>query len=145
MPGADGGPFVAPTCAKGKSTLPAGAPTLVPGTWKNISPPGVPFDANATAFTQGMTIDPCNAATVYVGVWFGQNGGIYRSTDAGAHWTELGTLDRPSTCGSIPRSPTPLRRRWRGRLDDGFWVSNDGGNLGHARRIQGGRQDRERL
>jgi len=127
MPGADAGPFVAPTCTKGNSTLPAGAPTLVPGTWKNISPPGVPFDANATAFTQGMTIDPCNPATIYVGV-FVQNGGLYRSIDAGATWTELGAFDRPVNIRVDPNDPQHLYvGDGVGGSTNGFWVSHDGG------------------
>jgi hypothetical protein len=53
----------------------------------NISPPGVPFDANATAITQGMTIDPCNPSTIYVCVGDAEHG-IYRSTGGGT-WTRL--------------------------------------------------------
>jgi hypothetical protein len=82
-------PFEPPTCADGSSTaLPASAPQLTPGMFVNISPPGVPFDSNATAITQGMTIDPCNPATIYVCVG-DQEHGIYRSTDGGGNWTKL--------------------------------------------------------
>ena len=82
-------PFVPPQCADGASTeLPATAPALTPGMFVNISPPGVPFDSNATALTQGMTIDPCNPATIYVCVVDAEHG-IYRITDGGGTWTRL--------------------------------------------------------
>ena len=76
-------PFQPPQCAEGSSTaLPASAPELTVGSFVDISPPGVPFDSNATAITQGMTIDPCNPATIYVCVG-DQEHGIYRSSDGG--------------------------------------------------------------
>jgi hypothetical protein len=82
-------PFEPPTCADGSSTaLPETAPTLTAGSFVNISPPGVPFDADATAITQGMTMDPCNPATIYVCVGDVEHG-IYRSTDGGGNWTKL--------------------------------------------------------
>jgi len=82
-------PFEAPKCAEGSSSvLPTSAPALTPGSFVNISPPGVPFDSNATAITQGMTIDPCNPATIYVCVG-DQEHGIYRSSDGGGTWTRL--------------------------------------------------------
>lgn len=89
--GSGGGlvPFEPPKCADGSSTaLPATAPKLTTGVFVNISPPGVPFDSNATAITQGMTIDPCNPATIYVCVGDAEHG-IYRSTDGGGTWTKL--------------------------------------------------------
>jgi len=82
-------PFEPPQCAKGSSAdLPATAPQLTAGTFVKISPPGVPFDANATAITQGMTIDPCNPNTIYVCVGDVEHG-IYRSSDGGGTWTKL--------------------------------------------------------
>jgi hypothetical protein len=82
-------PFDPPQCAKGSSAeLPATAPPLTLGTFVNISPPGVPFDSQATAITQGMTIDPCNLSTIYVCVGDVEHG-IYRSTDGGGTWTKL--------------------------------------------------------
>jgi hypothetical protein len=89
--GSGGGliPFVPPECADGSSTaLPETAPELTVGTFTNISPPGVPFDSEASAITQGMTMDPCNPATIYVCVGDDEHG-IYRSTDGGGNWTKL--------------------------------------------------------
>ena len=87
----DGGlvTFTPPKCAPGSSkALPSTAPALTVGTFVNISPPGVPFNSTATSITQGMTIDPCNPATIYVCVGDAQ-AGIYRSTDGGGTWTRI--------------------------------------------------------
>jgi hypothetical protein len=92
--GANGGngnlvPWTPPECADDSSSaLPETAPQLTVGQFVNISPPGVPFNSKAEAITQGMTIDPCNSATIYVCVGDAQHG-IYRSTDGGGTWTQM--------------------------------------------------------
>jgi hypothetical protein len=125
------GGFVPPVCAS-TSGLPANAPPLTTGQWVNISPPGVPFDANASAVTQGMSIDPCNPATLYVCVIVPTDTsktGIYRTTDAGASWRRLGNLTNPLMVSIDPNDPKHLYT-----VDgvtgntNGFWVSHDGGD-----------------
>jgi photosystem II stability/assembly factor-like uncharacterized protein len=117
-----------PECPEGSTpTLPDGAPVLTPGTWVEISPPGVPFDANATALTQGMTIDRCNPARIYVCV-AGTNGGLHRSLDGGGSWAELGDF---ASCINVRVDPADADHLYVGSGvasgNDGFWVSHDGG------------------
>jgi photosystem II stability/assembly factor-like uncharacterized protein len=119
-------PFVPPTCAE-TPDLPSTAPALSTETWTNISPPNVPFGANAEAITQGMTMDPCNPNTIYVCVG-DKESGIYRSIDGGGTWTELGDFKFPVRVRVDPRDPLHLYvgAGVRGGAH-GFWVSKDGG------------------
>ena len=122
-------PFEPPKCADGSSTaLPATAPHLTAGMFVNISPPGVPFDSKATAITQGMTIDPCNPATIYVCVGDAEHG-IYRSTDGGGSWTKLDHGGGfPVRVRVDPQDPLHLYvgDGVRGG-NNGFFYSTDGG------------------
>jgi hypothetical protein len=132
--GSDAG-FVPPTCTSGKTALPAGAPVLTSGVWKNISPPGPPWGGNPgnnDAFTQGVSIDPCNPATIYVSiVGFDPviaKGGVYRSVDAGSTWARLGQLDEPINLEIDPKDPLHLYASDGVRgATMGFWISKNGG------------------
>jgi hypothetical protein len=124
----DGGARCTPNTA-----LPANAPALTMGTWVNISPAGVPFDSGATAFAQGMALDPCNVGTLYLTVHSEHldkaTPGLYKTTDGGATWAKVGQLDAPVNVVIDPRNPQHLYASdgVRGKTQ-GFWVSNDGGN-----------------
>lgn len=124
------------------STPTATPPQLTHGTWVNISPKSVPFGGNDATnagdhvFVQGMAMDPCNLATLYVTV-SGYNGttntvessgGLYKTTDAGASWTKIGPMDEPLNVRVDPTNPAHLYvgDGVRGATE-GFWVSNDGG------------------
>jgi len=132
----DAGPFVGPTCANGNPKLPAGAPTLTPGVWKDISPKGPKYGwGSENVFVQGMTIDPCNPATLYVTVsGFNSStfatvvGGLYRSTDAGSTWSTVGAFDQPINVRVDLKNPLHLYvgDSVRGGTT-GFWVTTDGG------------------
>jgi hypothetical protein len=127
------------------TTLPGGAPSLTPGVWKDITPPGIPKGDAQYLIGQGFAIDPCNMATLYWGTtpfdaaW----GGLYRSTNGGGTWVKLGDkaadsdpwdakttyLDEPLHVRVDPRNPQHLYAGdgVRGSTT-GFWVSTDGGN-----------------
>jgi photosystem II stability/assembly factor-like uncharacterized protein len=121
------GGFVPPACADRDHALPSDAPTFAPGVWTNISPAGVPFDASATSLTQGMTIDPCNPATIYVCIR-GEQSGLYRSTNAGSTWQ---LVSPESMCINVRVDPADPNHLYAGNGvgsgADGFWVSRDGG------------------
>jgi photosystem II stability/assembly factor-like uncharacterized protein len=125
-------PFVPPTCSN--VTLPADAPTLVPGQWVQLPIEGIPFNTPDGSFTQGMTTDPCNPATLYVCVvGFGANAvphnGLYRSLNAGKTWTRLGPMTFPVRVRVDPRDPLHLYvADGVSGSQHGFWVSKDGGN-----------------
>jgi hypothetical protein len=121
-----------PTCATSGSALPNSAPSLTPGIWKDISPAGVNFagEPGNTPFTQGIAIDPCNPATIYVTVSCFDTtlSAVWRTTDAGSSWTKVGKFDAPVRVRVDPQNPLHLYvgDGVRGGTT-GFWVSNDGG------------------
>jgi photosystem II stability/assembly factor-like uncharacterized protein len=154
--GADGSPVkpkidgggaenVANTCGKPVARgLPVGAPALVPGVWKNITPPAdIKCCLGSGGNTYGVlmvTIDPCNPATLYAGIVLL---GLWKSTDAGGTWTRLGNpgedpdkwddkttfLDTPFRVAVDPNDSRHLYAT--DGVDGGtggFWVSNDAGH-----------------
>jgi hypothetical protein len=132
----DGGIGVAAKCETPVGPgLPAGAPALTKGTWKDISPPMVTFGNNV--FTQGMAVDPCNPAILYltVSAFDASKGGLFKSLDAGGTWkrvgkvtTGIGYLDEPIRVRIDPKNTQHLYvgDGVRGSTE-GFWVSTDGG------------------
>jgi hypothetical protein len=146
-PKVDGGgaPNVANTCGRAVAPgLPAGAPALTPGVWKNITPPAdIQCCLGSGGNTYGVlmvTIDPCNPATLYAGIVLL---GLWKSTDAGATWTRLGNpgedpdkwddtttyLDTPFRVAVDPNDSRHLYAT--DGVDGGtggFWVSNDAGH-----------------
>jgi len=132
--GGTGGSGVAPACcANPPAALPAGAPALEPSVWKNVGPAEVPFGSQ-NVFTQGMAIDPCNPATLYLTVT-GYNpsdfkilpGGLFKTTDAGSHWSKLGAFDSGLNLRIDPKNSQHLYFGNGVRGNAGFWVSTDGG------------------
>jgi photosystem II stability/assembly factor-like uncharacterized protein len=118
--------------------LPADAPALEVGVWTDISPEGPPF-GNDT-FTQGLAIDPCNPAIIYVAVSAFEvaPAGLFKTTNAGATWTRVAHvetdqegvdhIDEPIRVRIDPEDPLHLYvvDGVRGATM-GFWESHDGG------------------
>jgi photosystem II stability/assembly factor-like uncharacterized protein len=123
------------TAATGSTALPAAAPALEVGVWKKISPAGVAFHSGGgdDVFTQGIVVDPCNPATLYLSVSSfdvkGGKPGVYKTTDAGSTWKVVGNLDEPIHVRIDPKDPNHLYAvdGVRGATM-GFWVSRDAGN-----------------
>jgi len=133
----DGGMGVAAKCdtAVGPG-LPSGAPVLTKGTWKDISPAGVNIGVGSI-FTQGMAVDPCNPAILYLTVdaFDSPKGGLFKSLDAGSTWRRIakvpigvGYIDEPIRVRIDPKNTQHLYvgDGVRGSTQ-GFWVSTDGG------------------
>jgi hypothetical protein len=122
-------PFTPPECAdQANTTLPESAPVLEPGVWTDITPNQEPFSSGT--FSQGLAIDPCNAATIYLTQNFLETkpAGLFRSTDAGTSWIEIGDFHTPLRVRVDPADPLHLYvgDGVRGNTQ-GFWVSTDGG------------------
>ncbi len=116
-----------------KTTLPATAPALAVGVWKNITPAthlGF-LGAPETMIAQGIAIDPCDSATLYWGTtpYQTDKGGLFKTTDGGGSWTKIGPFDEPLHVRVDPTNPQHLYvgDGVRGNTQ-GFWVSNDGGD-----------------
>jgi hypothetical protein len=125
--GSDAG-AVSSKCSSPKGPgLPAGAPLLTPGTWKNLSPAGWPFGG---AFTQGIAVDPCNPAVIYLSTssFDPSQAGLFKTIDGGASWTKIGKLDEPIRVRIDPKNTQHLYAGDGVRGGTmGFFVSTDGG------------------
>jgi photosystem II stability/assembly factor-like uncharacterized protein len=111
---------------------PAGTPpTLTPGQWTNISPPGLarPRAAAPPFGCMDIQVSPCNPYVVYLTT---DIEGMWRSKDGGSTWTEIGNLPTPISPGVIqidPRNPSNMYYIGGVRGSSaGFWVSTDGGD-----------------
>lgn len=119
IPGGTGGPS-GPT------------PALPVGEWVNITPTASDFagEPGIGSFGQGVAVDPCNPSILYFAKcdFDVSKGGIYKSTDGGATWNEVGNIDAPLAIRIDPRDPDHLYAGSGVRGNTmGFWESNDGG------------------
>jgi ankyrin repeat protein len=87
-------------------------PGLSVGVWKNITPAGVTMTADNHVFCQGMAVDPSHPSTLYLCVcaYDVSNGGLYKTTDGGAHWARIGKLDEPIHVVVDPKNSDHLYR-----------------------------------
>jgi hypothetical protein len=130
-----GGPIIPPPeCEEGSTALPENAPALEPGVWKNITPSGggISFGGEGN-LTQGMTMVPCNPATLYlavcaVGGSASYPKGVYRTTDAGTSWVRVLDTNSPNHIRVDPLNPLNLY------VSDGV----AGGTQGFYRTTDGG-------
>lgn len=109
----------------GVPSVSADAPSLV-GRWRNITPKSInPARHPCT----DLALDATNPGTLYA--FYGDGGGVWRSSDAGATWFRIGDLPMPNSLGRIlvnPRNPRHLYATGSVTLGSwGFWVSRDGG------------------
>jgi hypothetical protein len=117
-------------CIKWGQNVDVGTPpALVPGVWKQLS----------AGPTGHFAIDPSNPRIIYIGH---QNNGIWKTTDGGSTWKELGTKPDPDPydnfcpwmddTGAIYVDPSNPQHLYNANGVDatctGFWDSTDGGN-----------------
>jgi len=135
--GSAGKPAPPPRCTPNPSGRTSFTPTGTPpkltsGQWSNISPPGLyrPRGSVPSYGCMDIQIDPCNSAVLYLTT---DSEGMWRSTDAGASWTEIGkNLPTPVSPGVMQIDPSNPQHMYyiggvRGQ-SGGFWVSNDSGD-----------------
>ena len=132
-PSTDAGVF-APTCtADAGVAMPTGTPpALTAGQWVDISPPGVnrPRAVAPPFGCMDIQVSPCNPYVLYLTT---DIEGMWRSTDGGASWVQLGGVvgannNSPGDMQINPANPMQLYVVGGVRGNSlGFWVSNDGG------------------
>jgi len=87
----------------------------------------------------GLLVDPRDATRLYLAAWprpvgnKGSNGGIFLSTDAGAHWRLI--FDRNQHIFSVTCNPANPDELYATGYESSAWISSDKGE--HWRRIEG--------
>jgi hypothetical protein len=101
----------------------AANPVLSTETWTQIN----------TDVVKGITVDPSNPSTLYLGV-LSPTPGLKKSTDGGSTWSRIGKIGGTGEFGKDiytkidPTNPNNLYG-WSGvSTSCGFWASTDGGN-----------------
>jgi photosystem II stability/assembly factor-like uncharacterized protein len=91
------------------------AKLAVPSRWKPIGP--------WIGSVQTLAVDPTNPRNVFAGV---SNGGVFRSTDAGATWKASADM-RNTDVRRVAVDPSNPKHVLAGTNDGGLWASRDGG------------------
>lgn len=124
----------APASGGGGGSDCSGAPTLTPGVWTEITPPASGF--TSTYGIVEFEIDPSDPCVLYAPI---DTKGLWKSTNRGGSWTELGSgtassgttttrLDSPVSVDVDPTNPMHLQATQGVRGTSlGFWDSTDGG------------------
>lgn len=120
----------APVRAREKK--PEGLPNAaIAGTWTLIGPnPTQNGILSTAAWTNAIAVDPTNASVAYLGA---PEGGVWKTTDGGAHWTPLTDTQPSLAIASIAIDPTNHLVVYAGTGDsylygEGLLKSADGGN-----------------
>jgi len=93
-------------------------------TWTDVSDPGMKY------WTKDLIVAPADATqnTWYVGVFSGWGGapnglgGLYRTTDRGAHWSKINALDRVT---SLTFNPVRLNEAYLTTETSGLWFTTN--------------------
>jgi hypothetical protein len=115
----------------GTSVATGPAPALTTGTWVNISPPGLyrPGGSKPSYGCMDIHLSPCSPSILYLTT---DIEGMWKSTDSGSTWKQIGNLPSPISPGVIEIDPTDPRNMYyiggvRGS-SFGFWISMDSGD-----------------
>jgi len=125
-------------------------------TWTKTALTGKTFEPNDGLRYHGakMAVDPANADVCYAGF---PNDGVYRTTDAGATWTKMGTISAAGemyavvidTSGGTQGAGSTLRHKnvwvvaygvgtYRSTDGGGTWAASSGGPVKVSRLVSGG-------
>ena len=115
------------------------------GTWRKLTTQPQPASSGSSRrHALGMSADPSNPGTLY-STWHAYNsttgallsgeGGVFKSTDCGVTWTEIGSFDAAHEVSVNPSNPSELyvANGVRGTL--GFWYSSNAGSSWTQRTI----------
>jgi uncharacterized repeat protein (TIGR01451 family) len=103
----------------------------VPGTWTPIGPnPTINGNLTTAAWTNAIAVDQTNASVAYLGA---PEGGVWKTTDGGAHWTPLTDTQPSLAIASITIDPTNNNTIYAGTGDsylygEGLLKSTNGGS-----------------
>lgn len=102
-------------------------------TWQKVSLP------RGVSGPNGITVDPHDPARLYLAAWphpfgpHGSDGGIYLSTDKGAHWSRIFSANEHIF--DVTYDPRNPRELYATGFESSAWISKDAGE--HWRRIEG--------
>ena len=108
----------------------------VPAAWRLTGPqPTIQGSIRTSGMTTSIAIDPRNTSVVYLGA---PDGGVWKTSDAGVHWTPLTDSQPSMSIGSIALDPTQPDTVYvgtgsylgtgSGGFGAGILKSSDGGN-----------------
>jgi hypothetical protein len=107
---------------RGMAAAPSGADSVVTApTWTVLGPApipnGQPNNGHDSGRVTAMVIDPTNVNIVYVGA---AQGGVWRTTDGGAHWTALMDNAQSLAIGALALDPNDHTTLWVGTGEPSF-------------------------
>jgi uncharacterized repeat protein (TIGR01451 family) len=120
------------SAARAQGKIPEGLPNAATtGTWTLIGPnPTHNGNLTTAAWTNAIAVDPTNASVAYLGA---PEGGVWKTTDGGAHWTPLTDTQPSLAIASITIDPTNPLTVYAGTGDsylygEGLLKTTNGGN-----------------
>jgi photosystem II stability/assembly factor-like uncharacterized protein len=100
-----------------RRSLSASPNTAAEPAWKLIGPQPIAFYGTSAGRVTSLAIDPTNSKTMYMG---GAEGGIWKSTNAGATWTPISDQQVTLAIGSITIDPNNHNTLYIGTGEENF-------------------------